>query len=146
GTVGLPSAVEQVMLQLSRSVKGGQDRMMLQLQPADLGRINIKLDFLGDGKVQGTVLASNPATLDLLLKDVRSLERALQDAGLRADPGSLQFSLGEQQGDQAGRTGQQTLRERFGGKETQDTTSPASLGWDSVENWYLTPGRVNFKV
>ena len=64
----LPSAVEQVMMQLSRNVKNGNDQMTLQLHPADLGRINIKLDFLGDGKVQGTVIADNQTTLDMLSK------------------------------------------------------------------------------
>jgi len=153
GATGLPSAVEQVILQINRNVKNGNDQMTLQLQPADLGRINIKLDFSSDGKVQGTVVADNPATLNLLLKDVRSLERALQDAGLRADPGSLQFSLGGQSGqtgNSSGQTANSYLPNTSSGSNSgtaQDlTTDLSALPTDASEIYYLTPGRVNLRV
>ncbi len=122
GTTGLPSAVEQVMFQLSRNVKSGNDQMTIQLNPADLGSVNIKLNFAGDGSVQGTVVASNPATLDLLLKDVRGLERALQDAGLSADPGSLQFSLGGQPGDTSNQTANNSSGQSSGNAPDRTTT------------------------
>ena len=149
GATGLPSAVEQVMFQLSRNVKNGNDQMTLQLHPADLGSIDIKLNFASDGSVQGTVVASNPTTLDLLLKDVRGLERALQDAGLSADPGSLQFSLGGQPGD----TSKQTASNSSSGKsykngQTSDdallAVDPSST--DQTQTWYVTPSRVNLQV
>jgi flagellar hook-length control protein FliK len=105
------------------------------------------LDISADNKVQGTVVADNPATLNLLLKDVRSLERALQEAGLRADPGSLQFSLGNQ-----GNASGQTANDPGSGESSGPNTSfnvgepsfDGSAGMD--ETWVLTPGRVNFKV
>ena len=62
GAVGLPTVVDQVILQMNRSVKSGNDQMTLQLNPADLGKITVKLDFSNDGKVQGTVTADNPQT------------------------------------------------------------------------------------
>src|ERR1700722_10668123 len=105
GSIGLPSVIDQVILQMNRNVKSGNDQMTLQLNPADLGKITVKLDFNADGKVQGTVTADNPQTLSMLQKDSRSLERALQDAGLRADPGSLQFNLSGQ-GQGGGNAGQ----------------------------------------
>lgn len=140
----LSPAVEQVMLQLNRNVKSGNDQMTLQLNPAELGRVSIKLEITSDGKVQGTVMATNPATLDLLLKDVRGLERALQDAGLRADSGSLQFSLGGQgntsgqPGNEFTKAGQSTLQNL-----AADTTAVTG---DAAEIYYVTPGRVNLKV
>ena len=149
GTTGLPSAVEQVILQLNRNAKSGNDQMTLQLNPSDMGRVSIKLNIASDGKVQGTVVASNPATLDMLLKDVRGLERALQDAGLRADPGSLQFSLGGQSGntfaqggnDQSGNPSSKTV------STSLDIINDLStLSSDTTETYYLTPGRVNMKV
>jgi len=145
GVTGLPPAVEQVMLQLNRNAKSGNDQMTLQLNPAELGRVSIKLETSPDGKVQGTVTASNPATLDLLLKDVRSLERALQDAGLRADPGSLQFSLGGQGGNASGQPANEGSSKSSGNNTTQNVAADL-VAADSIETYYVTPGRVNLRV
>ncbi len=146
GTTGLPSVAEQVLLQLNRGVKDGNDQMTIQLHPADLGKISIKLDIGSDGKVQGTVVADNPVTLNLLLKDVRGLERALQEAGLRADSGSLQFNLSGQ-GNTSGQTSNNSASNGSSNNNSFDTSvGVPDVSADSGESWYLTPGRVNFKV
>ena len=143
GATGLPPAVEQVIFQLNRNVKSGNDQLSLQLNPTELGRVNIKLNINADGKVHGTVVASNPATLDLLLKDVRSLERALQDAGLRADSGSLQFSLGGQgQSDNA--PGQPSSPKNSRVPDPLIDADGTLL--ESNETYVVTPGRVNLRV
>jgi hypothetical protein len=151
GSTGLPTPVEQVVLQLARTVKDGSSQMSLQLKPADLGRIDVKLNISSDGKVQGTVTADNPATLDLLLKDVRSLERALQEAGLRADPGSLQFGM--MTGGQSGNSFAQTSGGNNGqsyapasSSATADTTDTSLISADNTETYYVTLGRVNLRV
>ena len=145
GTAGLPTAVEQVMLQLSRNVKSGNDQMSLQLHPAELGQINIKLSINADGKVQGTVTASNPATLELLSKDSKGLERALQDAGLTTDTGGLQFSLGNQSGN-----AQQQANGQAAAGQTDSSGDEAgtalAVNDTEAERYYVTPGRVNLKV
>jgi hypothetical protein len=83
---------EQVALQIQRSVAGGGDRITVQLQPRDLGSVEIRLDFSGDA-VRAAVTVDRPETLELLQRDARSLERALNDAGLKTDSGSLSFDL-----------------------------------------------------
>jgi hypothetical protein len=149
GTMGLPSVVDQVILQMNRSVKSGNDQMSLQLQPGDMGKITVKLDFGSDGKVQGTVTAENPKTLDMLQKDSRSLERALQDAGLRADPGSLQFSLGGQSNSQ---NANQAAAGNANAPGAEDPTAVApedDLVTDLgvlAETYYITPTGVNIRV
>lgn len=148
GATGLPNVVDQVILQMNRSVKTGDNQMAVQLNPADLGKITVKLDIGSDGKVQGTVTADNPQTLGMLQKDSRSLERALQDAGLRADPGSLQFSLS---GQENGRNANQTANNGNGNANTPDGTIPAEeilalTDSASTETYYLTPNGVNIQV
>ena len=148
GATGLPTPVEQVMLQLSRGLsKDGSTLMSIQLRPAELGRIDVKLNVGSDGKVQGTVTADNPATLNLLLKDVRGLERALQDAGLRADSGSLQFNL---RGDgQTGGSFNQTANNSSGsssGSTSSNAQTSLPVFADQAETYYLTPGGVNMRV
>ena len=90
----------QVAMQLSKAVQNGMDRMTIRLDPADMGRVHVKLEVGHDGRAIAMVAADRPETLDLLQRDARSLERALQDAGLKTDGQSLSFSLsqGEQQG------------------------------------------------
>lgn len=90
----LPSAAtEQVSVRLSKAVETGESKLRIQLRPHDLGRVEVKLDIGGDGRAKAMILAERPETLELLQRDSRTLERALQDAGLKTDPGSLSFDL-----------------------------------------------------
>jgi flagellar hook-length control protein FliK len=89
----LHSVVDQVAISLKRGVKGGNDQIQINLEPASLGKIAVRLDFAQDGRVSATFSADRPDTLNLLNNDSRSLEQALRDAGLRADSGSLTFNL-----------------------------------------------------
>lgn len=147
-TTGFSTAVDQVVLQLNRSAKDGNDQMTLQLHPADLGRVNIKLDIASDGKVTGTVTADNRATLDLLAKDSRSLERSLQDAGLQADSGSLQFNMSGQSGQAFNQSSQQSASAGLTnpGAAFADTTADGASVTPVAETYYLTPSGVNLSV
>ncbi len=148
------AAVEQAVLFLSRNAKNGVSQMSLQLEPLDLGKISVKLDFSSDGNVQASVVADNPKTLEMLQKDSRSLVRALQDAGLRAEPGCLDFSLGGQDGrDASAQTfdgHDAPLNDNgdgasSGSADANDGTEIADL--DIVpETYYITPGGVNIRV
>jgi flagellar hook-length control protein FliK len=96
---------EQIAVQIQNAMQNGSSRMTVDLQPAELGRVEIKLDVDKDKKVSATIVADRPATLDLLQRDAKALERALQQAGLQADSGSLSFSLRDT-GGQSGGQGQ----------------------------------------
>jgi flagellar hook-length control protein FliK len=84
---------EQVRVRIAHAVAAGHDRIEIRLKPAELGRLDIRLELAGDGRVQATITADNRQTLELLRADARGLERALQDAGLRTDSGGLSFNL-----------------------------------------------------
>lgn len=146
---GLPTAVEQALLFINKNAKNGNDQMTLQLHPADLGTISVKLAFAGDGSVSGSVTASNADTLAMLQKDSRSLERALQEAGLRADPGSLQFNLGGQStSSNSGQTGDNPASGLNGSAATEPNldVSASQTAADTATSWVITPGRVNIIV
>ncbi len=92
-------AAQQVAIQISRAVGEGQNRFEISLHPQELGKVEVKLEIGHDGRVLATVAAERPETLSMLRRDAFALEQALQNAGLNADSGSLQFSLsGEQAG------------------------------------------------
>ncbi len=89
----LHSVAEQVAIGVKRGVKAGNDQIQINLEPASLGKIAVRLDFAQDGRVSATFSADRADTLTLLNNDSRSLEQALRDAGLRADSGSLTFNM-----------------------------------------------------
>ncbi len=71
----------------------GRNHFEIRLDPPDLGRINVKLDVDGNGNVTTHLVVDRPDTLDLLKRDASSLERALQQAGLKTSDNALDFSL-----------------------------------------------------
>jgi flagellar hook-length control protein FliK len=91
--IGLMLPTEQVAVHMHKMAKGGASQYDLQLHPAELGRVDVRLDISKDGLVHATISTDNQQTYELLQKDQRSLERALQQAGLQTDSGSLSFNL-----------------------------------------------------
>ncbi len=84
---------DQVAVHMQRAAKDGADKISIQLSPEELGRIHVKMNVDEDKRVSASIMVERPATLELLQRDTKALERALQDAGLKADSGSLSFSL-----------------------------------------------------
>lgn len=99
GRAEVPPAAQQVAVQITRAVQNGTDRFTVELRPAALGRITVNLEVGHDNRVIAVLSAERADTLELLQRDSRALERALQDAGLSTDSGSLSFSLEGENGD-----------------------------------------------
>ncbi len=133
---------DQVAVQIQKNVAAGNDRFTMTLRPDELGRIDIRLEINKNGTVTAMVAVDRPQTLELLLRDSRGMERALQDAGLKADAGSLSFSLrGEGSSFADQQNGQRGSGRRGGGfgndAEAADT---------SIQTLHLAPGRVDVSV
>lgn len=90
------AVIEQVSVHITKAVADGADRINIQLKPPSLGRIEVQLEVAKDGRVVANVTVDNRDTYEMLRGDARGLERALQDAGLNTDSGSLNFNLREQ--------------------------------------------------
>lgn len=85
---------------------GSGDVLVIRLDPAELGKIEVRLRMDEARQLSAEVTADQPATLDLLRRDSDNLTRALNDAGFRADDQSLRFdSRGFGQGDQQAQQG-----------------------------------------
>jgi hypothetical protein len=90
----LPSpAAEQVKVKLVKAAEGGLDKIKIQLNPSELGKVEIRLEFGSDGGVRGIVTVEKPETLHLLQRDARQLEQSLQDAGFKTDGEGLEFQM-----------------------------------------------------
>lgn len=95
----VPTAPGQVAVNITRALASGLDRIVIRLQPANLGRVEVKLEVATDGRATVAVVVEKQETLELLQRDARSLERALEQAGLRTGSDSLSFNLRGQNGD-----------------------------------------------
>ena len=87
------TAAEQIAVKIRQAVGEGTDKINIKLNPHELGRVEVRLETAKDGSTAVTVLAERQETLDMLQKDSRGLERALNDAGLKTDAASLNFGL-----------------------------------------------------
>lgn len=85
--------VKQIKVDIAKAALNGTKKISIQLTPHNLGRINVKLEISSEGQLRANITASRPETLELLQKDARGLERALTDAGLKTDSGSLEFNF-----------------------------------------------------
>jgi hypothetical protein len=92
-TLPTPPATDQVAVHIAKAAADGADKINIKLKPMSLGQIEVQLEVASDGRVHAVIAADKPETLDLLQRDARGLERALNDAGLRTDSGSLSFNL-----------------------------------------------------
>ena len=84
---------EQVAMQISRAADQNIDRMTVHLKPAELGKVTIELEVGPDHRLHAVISAERSETLDLLQRDAKSLDKALNEAGIKTDSGSLQFNL-----------------------------------------------------
>lgn len=147
----LPSpTVQMVNVQIQRNVSAGINNMTIQLDPAELGRMDVRLKFGKDGSVKAHMTVDKPETLALLQKDAHHLQRALQQSGIDADEHSLSFDLRQD--------GRQENLEGYDGKNAgRPSTLSASADMSSNDNalqaliavpsyGYITASGVNIMV
>ena len=147
----LPQEVtNQVAVQIKKAIGQGADQIRIQLKPAELGAVEVKLEVTVDGRAMAVVSAERPETLDLLQRDASGLRQALQDAGLSTDSNSLSFNLrGE-----GGKFGQEMAERGHASQNKGDETADAgnSEEADAAEAASLAAqtaaadGRVNVQI
>jgi len=91
-----PVPLNGLALEIAASVKSGKSRFEIRLDPADLGRIDVRIDIDRNGQVTSHLTVEKPETLSMLRQDAPQLQRALDDAGFKTGNGGLQFSLRDQ--------------------------------------------------
>ncbi len=99
-TPHIATMAHEVGLEIAKASQAGKTEFTIRLDPAELGRIEIKLHMDHDGKVQAILSSDNPQTHDLLRKESSNLERALTDSGLKTEGSALSFNLRDQNSNQ----------------------------------------------
>jgi flagellar hook-length control protein FliK len=85
-------SIERIAVAIKIAARHGMDRIQIKLQPEHLGSVEITLDVRDGNRVQATVASDRSATHELLQRDARGLERALEQAGLKVTTGDLTFA------------------------------------------------------
>lgn len=145
-----PAPVEQVAVQIKKAIGEGADKINIKLQPANLGKVEVRMEIGKDGILTASVIAEKPETLELLQRDVRGLEKVLQEGGLRTDSQSFNFSLKEQAQQAANgrdKTNEQTSSDEqvFDETDADDAENPASEAPIYGQN-IATNGGVNIMI
>ena len=88
--------------QLSRGIVAGRDTFNIQLNPSELGRVDVRLLTNDDGSVHARVLVEQAETLDLFQRDLRALERSLLQSGIKLSQEGIDLSLKDNGANQGG--------------------------------------------
>ena len=149
---GSNPAVDQVSVRIQKAAAAGQDRIQIKLNPAELGRVDVKLEFQADGGVRAVVSVERPETFDLLQRDARSLERALQDAGFKSGQTDLSFEMqtgGQGQGfadDGSGSGTDGSGRENTAGASASQTAEAQMQADQAAQARKVADGRVDLRI
>lgn len=98
GAAAMEEAAEVVLPQVVRGmaslVRDGMAEMRLQLQPADLGEIELRVKA-AEGAVRGEMLVQHPEVKQLLESQLERLRAALGDSGLQLEGFDVDVSGGD---------------------------------------------------
>lgn len=142
------ATTQMVALQIQRNAAAKVDTFTMQLDPMNLGRLEVKMKFTRDGALKAQMIAEKPETLSMLQKDAPQLQRILQQAGLDVDDGALSFDLRHHNGQD-----QQNMKESYNNGAGNSHGAPAAGGIETaavkmaVEAMgYISQGGVNIVV
>lgn len=114
-----------VLITLALSPQDGPARLTLSLEPEELGRIEVAVERVAEGRLAITVLAERAETLHLLQRDSALLDRALAQAGVGSEGRSLAFAFGDPGGGAPGGRGGERGSTRAGPEQAPSGARPA---------------------
>jgi flagellar hook-length control protein FliK len=79
---------------LAAASPAGPSRVVVRLDPAELGLVQVGIVRQPDGPARIELMAERPETLQLLMRDQPALHRALDLAGVPVEGRTLHFQLG----------------------------------------------------
>ncbi|MGD9510002.1 MAG: flagellar hook-length control protein FliK [Geminicoccaceae bacterium] len=104
-SITLPSADHRgrvVSARLVLSQEDGGSSVRIDLEPADLGRVEVALRVDDAGLASAIFTVDRPETLQLLQRDARAVGELLGSAGFTVQQGALGFTLRDSPGGQQG--------------------------------------------
>lgn len=117
-----PAATIEVYSRIIERADGRAQRFEVRLDPAELGRVDVRIEIGADKKVHAVLAAHDSAALSDLMRGQRALERALSEAGIDLADNGVRFEMSndanrgnanQQQGDAGARSGQPDVWRNF---------------------------------
>ena len=104
-TTATASAVkpDDIGATIVRHVKAGETSFSVRLDPAELGKVDVKVAFSADGSAKAHLVVERRDTFEALSRDQRHIEQTLRDAGFEVKDGSVSLSM-RQDGNQQDRS------------------------------------------
>jgi hypothetical protein len=140
-----PVPLSGLAVEIAASVRSGKSHFEIRLDPADLGRIDVRIDVDRNGQVTSHLTVEKPETLSMLRQDAPQLQQALDDAGFKTGSGGLQFSLrdqsssGQNNGNDSGRNAQRLI-------VSDDDTIPVTVAGRSYGRMLGSSSGVDIRV
>lgn len=103
--VAVDAPLGAVAIEIGVRAMAGMKRFEIRLDPPELGRVDVRLDLGEEGTVKAHLIVEKAETLALLQRDGRTLERALEQAGLK--PEGVDLSLRDQTSQHGHRNGEE---------------------------------------
>jgi len=97
-----PHTAQHLAGQITRQFNNGQRVFDIRLDPAELGKVDVRLELRADNRVHAVLSAERPETLAELQRAARDLERSLNEAGLELAEDGLTFQMRDEGGDTPG--------------------------------------------
>ena len=144
---GAAVPVSGLAVEIAATVQSGKTHFEVRLDPAELGRIDVRIDVDRNGQVTSHLTVEKPETLSMLKQDAPQLQQALNDAGLKSGSGGLQFSLRDQS-----QSGQNNANNNQTGGQPQrlvvneEDTVPAAIAGRSYGRMMGASGGVDIRV
>ena len=121
--------------QISKFAQRGETRFQIRLDPADLGKVDVRLTIGSDGQTRAHLFVERPETLDMFMRDQRMMERSLLQSGINLDKQGLEFSLMDQQngGQQMAQDQREAMEQDHAGSNSrtqstaEETPNPAII-------------------
>ncbi len=140
-----------VNINLIRGLQGKMQSLIVQLEPHDLGRVEVKMKLDDSNTARVHMTVDKPETLAMLQRDTGVLERTLKSAGIDVDDKSLSFDLRQQGSDSERRAmfddmleNKKSARDALGTEDAELQVMAASIAVQASH--VITPSGVNIMV
>lgn len=102
---GAPETVANLAAQILKKLEGKSTRFDLELDPAGLGKVDVRLEIGAQGRLTAAMTCDNPQAAAELRSRASELQRALEQAGFNLS-GGLSFDVAGDRGQQQGQAWQ----------------------------------------
>ena len=133
------AASQNMAVQIQKvAMRDGSSRFVLELDPPQLGKVDIELRVSKDNSLKAHMIIDKPETYMMLQRDSGVLQKALQEMGLDVGGEDLSFSLAQDSQNGAGDTGSgnNNSPDRYAG---YSDGQPSEVIETSLSNIYVDP-------